>query len=463
MNDKKYLKWYQKIAYGSGDLASNCSYGLVSSFLLLYLSDTMGMNTGIIGTLMLLSKVLDGVTDVFFGHMIDKTKSKLGKARPWMLYAQIGVSLCLLLLFSMPAMGETAQYAYFFVFYTCLNAIFYTANGVAYSTLSALITKNSQERVQLGSIRFMFAVVTNIVMGFAVTGAVESFGGGAKGWRMVALICAVIGLVVNTISCLAVKEVPDEESAKGQRTDAESAAVGTQEDKLSFGQTIKLLLCNKYYVMIVVLYIVYYIMSNLTTGSGIYFTTYVLGDGSLLGMFSMMKMFPVIIALIFTPLLVKKTGSMQKVNFWGYVINCILSIFFFYFAMQRNVTLMLLFMFIKGIFAGTLSGTLNALIAEISGYTYRTKKVHMDGTMFSCSSLGVKVGGGIGTAAVGWLLDLGGYVGTAVTQTEGAIDMIFHMYITLPIIFSVIITIILGMLNVEKANREWDEQHNMGA
>ena len=164
MNDKKYLKWYQKLAYGSGDLASNCSYGLVSSFLLLYLSDVMGLKTNIIGTLMLVSKVFDGVTDVFFGNMIDKTKSRLGKARPWMLYAQIGVSLCLVLLFSIPNMGQTAQYAYFFAFYTCLNAIFYTANGVAYSTLSALITNNPQERVQLGSIRFMFAVVTNIVI-----------------------------------------------------------------------------------------------------------------------------------------------------------------------------------------------------------------------------------------------------------------------------------------------------------
>lgn len=71
MNDKKYLKWYQKLAYGSGDLASNCSYGLVSSFLLLYLSDVMGLKTNIIGTLMLVSKVFDGVTDVFFGNMID--------------------------------------------------------------------------------------------------------------------------------------------------------------------------------------------------------------------------------------------------------------------------------------------------------------------------------------------------------------------------------------------------------
>lgn len=456
MDEKKYLKWYQKVAYGSGDLASNCSYGLVSSFLLLYLSDVMGLNTGIIGTLMLVSKIFDGVTDVFFGNMIDRTKSRLGKARPWMLYAQIGVSLCLVLLFSIPNMGQTAQYAYFFAFYTCLNAIFYTANGVAYATLSALITNNAQERVQLGSIRFMFAVVTNIVMGFAVTGGVEAFGGGASGWRAVAIICAVIGLVVNTISCLAVKEVePEELAAISQPEDK------PQDDQIGFWDSMKLLFTNKYYILILVLYIVYYVMSNVTTGSGVYFTKYVLGNASLLGMFQMMKMFPVIIALIFTPMLVKKAKSMQKVNFWGYFINCMLSIPFVYFAYVKNVKLMLLFMFIKGIFAGTLTGTLNALIAEISGYTYRTKGVRMDGTMFSCSSLGIKIGGGIGTAAVGWLLDLGGYIGTATTQTGGAINMIFAMYIVIPVVFSVIITLILGFLNVEKANRKWDEEHSI--
>lgn len=276
--ETKYLKWYQKVAYGAGDLASNTSYGLVSSFVLLYLSDTMGLSTGIIGTLMLLSKVLDGISDVIFGTMIDHTKSKLGKARPWMLYAQLGVSLCLILLFSIPGgLSETAQYAYFFVFYTALNAIFYTANGIAYSALSALITRNKNERVQLGSIRFMFAVVTNIVMGFSVTNAVAAFGGGAAGWRMVAIICAVIGLVVNTISCLCVKELPEEK--------VEVKEAGTQDDKVSFVQAVKLLFSNKFYVMIVVIYIVYYFMSNLTTGSAIYFMENVLGDGSLLGMF----------------------------------------------------------------------------------------------------------------------------------------------------------------------------------
>ena len=455
--EKKYLKWYQKVAYGAGDLASNTSYGLVSSFVLLYLSDTMGLNTGIIGTLMLVSKFLDGISDVIFGNLIDRTKSKLGKARPWMLYAQIGVSLCLVLLFSIPGgLGSTAQYAYFFAFYTILNAVFYTANGIAYSALSALITRNKNERVQLGSIRFMFAVVTNIVMGFAVTGGVEAFGGGAAGWRMVAIICGVIGLVVNTISCLCVKELPEEENPAAEEAKP-------QDDKIGFVESLRLLLSNKYYILIVAIYIVYYFMSNLTTGSAIYFMKHVLGNGSLLGLFSMMKMFPVIIALIFTPVLVKKTGSMQKVNFWGYAISSVLGIPMIYFAMQKNLSMFLLFMFIKGIFAGTLSGSLNALIAEASGYTTRTTGIHMDGMMYSCSSLGVKVGGGIGTAAVGWLLKLGGFVGTATVQSESAIRMIFNLYITFPFVIGIIITVLLAFLDVEKANKKWDAEHQKEA
>lgn len=450
MEEKKYLKWYQKVGYGSGDLASNCSYGLVSSFILIYLTNTLGLNSGIIGTLMLVSKLLDGVTDIFFGAMIDRTKSKLGKARPWMLYSQIGVSACLFFVFAIPNMGAGMQYAYFFVFYTALNAFFYTANNIAYSALTALITKNPNERVQLGSIRFMFAVFTNIMMGFAVMNAVESFGGGAQGWRTVALICAVIGLVVNSISCLMVKEIPEEKTSDGQVKASE---------KLGFMKTAKILLSNKYYLILVAIYIVYYIMSGLTQGAGVYFMRYVLGNDSLLGMFSMMKMFPVIIALAFTPFLVKKVGSMQKVNFWGYAINCVFSIFFIIAALKQNISMMLLFLFIKGVFAGTLSGTLNALIAEASAYTYRTKNVHMDGTMYSCSSLGVKIGGGIGTAAVGWLLQMSGFNGVAASQTQGAVNMIFNMYVTIPMIIGVVITVLIGMLNVEKANKEWDRTH----
>ena len=346
--------------------------------------------------------------------------------------------------------------------YTALNAVFYTANNIAYSALTALITKNNNERVQLGSFRFMFAVITNIVMGFSVTGLVEKFGGGTAGWRTTALIFAIIGLVVNTISCLAVKELPEEELSDNA-PEAGTHTKAAPEEKRGFAETVKLLIHNKYYLMLLAIYIVYYIMSNLTTGAGVFCATYYWGDGSLLGQFSMMKMFPVIIALAIAPVLIKKTGSMQKVNFWGYAISSVLGIPMIYFAMQKNISMFLLFMFIKGIFAGTLSGSLNALIAEASGYTTRTTGVHMDGMMYSCSSLGVKVGGGIGTAAVGWLLKLGGFVGTATVQSESAIRMIFNLYITFPFVIGIIITVLLAFLDVEKANKKWDAEHQKEA
>ena len=87
----------------------------------------------------------------------------------------------------------------------------------------------------------------------------------------------------------------------------------------------------------------------------------------------------------------------------------------------------------------------------------------MDGMMYSCSSLGVKVGGGIGTAAVGWLLKLGGFVGTATVQSESAIRMIFNLYITFPFVIGIIITVLLAFLDVEKANKKWDAEHQKEA
>ena len=90
MEEKKYLKWHNKIGYGSGDIAGNVVYAFLTSFVMVYLTDTIGLASGIVGTLIAVSKLFDGFTDIFFGSMIDKTHSKMGKARPWMLYGYIG-------------------------------------------------------------------------------------------------------------------------------------------------------------------------------------------------------------------------------------------------------------------------------------------------------------------------------------------------------------------------------------
>ena len=214
-SEKKYLKWYNKVGYGSGDLAANCVYGLLTSFVMIYMTDAIGLNAGIIGTLIMVSKFFDGFTDIIFGNLMDRTHSKMGKARPWMLWSQIGNSFFLICCFAIPLdWGQKAQYAFFFISYTLLNAIFYTANNIAYAALTSLITKNTNERVQVGSIRFMFSLATNLTVASITMRLVENFGGGAAGWRSVAILYAVIALIANTISVFSVKELPQEEGEK---------------------------------------------------------------------------------------------------------------------------------------------------------------------------------------------------------------------------------------------------------
>lgn len=195
-------------------------------------------------------------------------------------------------------MGDTAKYAYFFIAYTLLNAVFYTANNIAYASLTSLITRNNNERVQVGSIRFMFSLATNLIVASVTVGLVGKLGGGAMGWRNVAIIYALIGLIVNTISVFSVKEVVDED---------EDAEKKEEEEKLTLLESAKLLVKNKYYLMIVAVYILTYIQTGIA-GIGIYYMTYVFGNPALLGTFSAAQMFPMIVGLALTPALVKKPG-----------------------------------------------------------------------------------------------------------------------------------------------------------
>ena len=451
MEEKKYLKWYNKIGYGAGDIAGNVVYALLAAFVMIYLTDTVGLNAGIVGTLIAVSKIFDGISDIFFGAMIDKTKSKMGKARPWMLYGYFGCAVCLVAIFCIPVdMGQKAQYAWFFIAYTLLNAGFYTANNIAYSALTALITKNNSERVQMGSIRFMFAFGTSMLIQAITVGFVAKLGGGAAAWRTVAIIYAIIGVISNTLSVLSVKELSDEELAEDKKSDE-------SEEKYNLISAFKLLVHNKYFLMICGSYLLMQLYSA-TLGMGIYFMKYVLGDEGLFGTFSWAINIPMIVGLLVTPILVAKFNGMYKLNVAGYVIGTAGRLGVVAAGYMGNIMLMLVFTAVAALGMSPLQGDMNALIATTSEYTRLTTGKKVDGTMYSCTSFGTKVGGGLGTAIAGWMLAASGYVQNAVTQSQSCVNMLYVMYLWLPMIFNLIITFILIRLNVEKANKELQKQ-----
>ncbi len=450
MEQKKYLKWYNIVGYGTGDIAGNVVYAFLSSFVMIYLTNTVGLNAGIVGTLIAVSKLFDGITDVFFGSMIDKTKSKMGKARPWMFWGFFGCAITLFGVFAIPTnLGETAQYAWFFIAYTLLNAVFYTANNIAYSALTALVTKNSKERVQMGSFRFIFAFSTSLLIQTITVGAVDALGGGAVGWRNIAIIYCILGVITNTLAVFSVKELPEEELELENASDDER-----QDDKLTLIQAAKLLFTNKYYLMICGVYILqqlYGAMINI----GIYFMTYVLHNKNLFGAFSWAVNIPLIIALVVTPTLVEKSKGMYKINKYSYMIATVGRLLVVVAGYMGSVPLMLAFTALAALGQGPWQGDMNAVIASCSEYTYLKTGKRVDGTMYSCTSLGVKIGGGLGTAIAGWMLDLSGFInGDNAIQPDSCINMMYFMYLWLPLILDLLITVILSFMNVEDANEK---------
>ncbi len=446
MEEKTYLKWYNKIGYGSGDVAGNVVYAFLTYFVMVYLTDTIGMSAGIVGTLIAASKLFDGFTDIFFGSMIDKTHSKMGKARPWMLYGYIGCAVTLVAVFAVPeSLGKTAQYIWFFIAYTLLNGVFYTANNIAYSSLTSLVTKNSKERVQMGSYRFIFAFATSLLIQSVTVEFVAFCGGGAGAWRTVAIIYAIIGLIVNTISGCSVKELSEEELNEGKVED--------EEKKYGLVEAFGLLIKNRFYMMICGTYLLQQIY-NAMIGTGIYYMTWVLKNKNLYSVFAWAVNIPLIIALVFTPALVEKWNGMYKLNKRSYMLATVGRGLVVVAGLMGNVPLMILFTAIAALGQGPWQGDMNAVIASCSEYTYLTQGKHVEGTMFSCTSFGQKVGGGIGTAITGWLLEASGYVGTAGAQPASAITMMTVMYLIIPFVLEILITIVLSMMNIEDTNRK---------
>ena len=447
MTEKKYLKWYNKIGYGSGDIGGNVVYAFLTFFVMIYLTDSIGLNSGIIGTLMAVAKIFDGISDVIFGSLIDKTHTKMGKARPWMLWPYFGCGVCLFAIFAIPtSWGKVAQYTFFLIFYVMLNAGFYTANNIAYSALTALVTKNENERVQLGSIRFVFAFTTSTIIQAITFGLVDYFGNDAAAWKIVALIYVIIGIISNTISVLSLKELPEEENNPKKETSAPA-------EKYSLREAVGLLIKNKYYLLILGIFLLTQLYSAFT-GVGTFYMTYVLGDANLLGKFATALNIPMIIGLLLVPTVVAKLGGMYRINYSGYLVATVARFLVIVAAYMGSIPMMLAFTAVASLGMCPLQGDLNAVIASASDYTYLTTGKRIDGTMYSCTSLGVKLGGGLGTAVSGWLLAASGYIkGGAVAQPDSVITMLNVMYLWLPAIFCALVTFLLIQLNVEKANQ----------
>ena len=160
-----------------------------------------------------------------------------------------------------------------------------------------------------------------------------------------------------------------------------------------------------------------------------------------------------IIGLLVAPSVIKKLNGMYKVNLFGYGFATICRILVIVGGFLGNIPMMLICTALCNLGMSPMQGDLNALIAACAEYTYLTKGKRVDGSMFSSTSLGVKIGGGLGTAITGWLLDASGYVNAAAVQSASALNMLNFMYLWVPMILSAVMTLLLSQMDVEKKNK----------
>lgn len=428
------LKMSEKLSFGIGDLGANFSWTFIASFITIYLTDTVGMAAGIIGTIVLIARLFDGVTDIFMGSIIDNTNSKMGKAKPWVFWTAPLLGLTTFMLFNVPSsLGSTGKVVYVFVIYLLISAVLYTASNVAYSSLTSFMTTNPTERVSLGSIRFIFAIVGALFILSFTTVLVGKFGGGQHGWTLTAGIFAFLCAIPLMITGWFVKE--------------RNVAVKIDEkQKTSFLPIFKALFTNKYFILAIFLYLFMYLRQ---TGNAVqvYYVTYIFDNPNLMGVLSIAAMLPLIVGLMFAPKIVAKFGLRESIL--GGVITIAIGTILCWIA-PENLTIIIIGLVIQSLGSVPLAAGASAIVADVGDLVFWKSGIPVQGSVFSISSAGMKIGQGFATAMLGWALALGSYVPNAATQPDSAIFALKSLFIYFPLVVTVLLGIVVAFLNQEK-------------
>lgn len=204
------LGWNDRLGYGMGNFGMAWVNGMMSAFLMKYLTDVSLVDAGVVSAIIAISKLFDGVSDLIMGRIVDNTHSKLGKARVWLVRMCIPLAISTVLLFSIPSsMTGMIKYVYVFILYNLVNAVFYTAMFVPYNSLISLSTTDSYEHGMLGNISMIFQTIANICMNTFFMSMVVKISGAAepymveaqKGWTMATVVVGIL-IVISALICV---------------------------------------------------------------------------------------------------------------------------------------------------------------------------------------------------------------------------------------------------------------------
>ena len=406
---------------------------LILGYLNIYCSNILGINVAVVGTIMMVSKIFDGFTDVVFGYIVDKTHTKLGKGRPYEICI-VFYWLCTVLMFSCPPSWEmTAKCIWIFAMYTMINSIFGTFLASAIVPYSVRAFNNERKYVVYGSVGGLLSVAGSMVVNIAFPQMMNTMGSSAAGWSKMILIFAV---PCGTIGLLRFIFIPE-------KYDVDAGA-----DKINLKEVWQCLKQNKYIYPVAIMSMIYQFVANM--GVSTYYYTYIvnnIGAMSLIGLTSII-MIPF---LALSPAILKKL-SVKKMCMIGFAL-CIVGYGLVWFA-KDNLAMLLGLGILSG--AGVLPINMfsTLLVYDCADYNEWQGRPRMEGTLGIVPGLAQKLGSAFGGFVLGLLLNASGFISAvedeAVAQPESALLMIRLLASVIPAALFAVALLVCSLYKLDK-------------
>lgn len=416
------LSFKERLGYGIGDYSGNLIYSSISAFLLLYYTNVVHADAGMAAGIIAISKIFDGISDLIMGRIVDKTKSKYGKARPWILRLCVPFAVSSVLMFSVPeSLSGKYMFIYMFLTYNLVSTVFFTGINVPYAAMNGLMTTNQYERGLLGNFRMLLATAGTMTVNTFVLKMVVALGDGNQynraGWTKAFIIIGIATVILNLFMFATCKERVVEDTSNNE------------EQSVSFIKSLKGLFTNKYWLLIVTVLFIMYFMMSCFFGSAAYYAQYVMGDINKFAPISNALSTAQIVTMFCTPFIMKKLGKRNTM-----LIGTGISVLGFVFTgfAGANLTLQIITSIIKGIGFGCSAAVMFGLLQDAITYGQWKNGFGSSGMGNAASSFCTKVGSGIGTAALGWVLAAGKFDATATMQTSSAMNAIGMSFVWIP-------------------------------
>lgn len=450
---KHDVSWPMQIAYGSFGFGSCMVGGILGAFLTLYLTDNLLLSAGFIASMMFICRITNGIGELLVGMLIDRTKSRIGKARPWILIGSFTCALPVWLLFCTPeGFSTVGKQAWVALMYFLHTSVFGAMISVAAQTLVVKMSRQSHTRTSMLVMNNLLGQIATLISGSYGIPILMYFGGYQKGFKMMALVFCGVGFIGMLITGVCCREMTEEET---EQVESSVKNVNVASENLLWQY--KCVFGNRYMVCALLVYVMNFFSIMVASSSAVYFARDVLKNAGFMAQISAATTIPAIILMLIgvVPFVVSRLG-IRKTLFLTMIVNIVGALIMA--VNPESVSIVFIGKVICSMGSSVFGPVAGTAVGEIADYVYMKNGVDVSGKVTSVCSAGMKIGMGFGSVGLMIALQLGKY--NAEAANSGAVQLPSALlaekacFIYIPLLCYIVIAVLSMFLDMESKNAE---------